>query len=66
MEDEPHSVATGISTTSYDWLGVVEPVIRTGGWPVIVDDGLLLQANEIAPVTRTSTSTPRAPPVSQA
>jgi threonine synthase len=48
-EDEPRSVATGIlDDVTYDWLGVVEPMIRTGGWPVIVDDALLLQANELA------------------
>jgi threonine synthase len=48
-EDEPHSVATGIlDDVTYDWLGVVEPMIRTGGWPLIVDDALLLQANELS------------------
>jgi threonine synthase len=48
-EDEPRSVATGIlDDVTYDWLGVVEPMIRTGGWPVIVDDELLRQANEHA------------------
>jgi threonine synthase len=48
-EDEPRSVATGIiDDVTYDWIGVVEPMIRTGGWPVIVDDELLLRANEIA------------------
>jgi threonine synthase len=47
-EDEPRSVATGIlDDVTYDWIGVVGPMIRTGGWPVIVDDQLLLQANEI-------------------
>jgi threonine synthase len=48
-EDEPRSVATGIlDDVTYDWLGVVDAMIRTGGWPVIVDDELLLQANDIA------------------
>jgi threonine synthase len=48
-EDEPRSVATGIlDDVTYDWVGVVEPMMRTGGWPVIVDDDLLLQANELA------------------
>jgi threonine synthase len=48
-EDEPRSVATGIlDDVTYDWVGVVEPMIRTGGWPIIVDDELLLRANELA------------------
>jgi threonine synthase len=48
-EDTPRSVATGIlDDVTYDWLGVVEPMIRTGGWPVIVDDRLLLEANDAA------------------
>jgi threonine synthase len=48
-EDEPRSVASGIlDDVTYDWLGVVGPMIRTGGWPIIVDDQLLLQANELA------------------
>lgn len=48
-EDPPESVATGIlDDVTYDWLGVVEPMIRTGGWPVIVDDRLLINANRVA------------------
>jgi threonine synthase len=48
-EDEPRSVATGIlDDVTYDWIGVAESMIRSGGWPVIVDDELLLRANELA------------------
>jgi threonine synthase len=51
-EDTPASVATGIlDDVTYDWLGVVEPMIRTGGWPVIVDDRVLLDANRTARAT---------------
>src|SRR5690606_15986789 len=47
-EDEPQSVASGlVHEVAYDWLGVVEPMIRTGGWPVIVDDDQLLEANAV-------------------
>jgi threonine dehydratase len=48
-EEPPHSIASGIlDDVTYDWIGIVEPMIRTGGWPVIVDDELLAEANALA------------------
>ncbi len=47
-EREPTSVATGIlDDETYDWLGVVEGMARTGGWPVVVDEHQLLEANRL-------------------
>lgn len=38
-ETAPHSVATGIlDDETYDWAVIVEATLRTGGWPVIVED----------------------------
>src|SRR5262249_30034036 len=51
-EDEPSSIATGIlADVTYDWLGVVDAMLRTGGWPVIVDDDTLIRANDLARAT---------------
>ena len=48
-EDEPHSVAHGIlDDETYDWLAVVEGMLRTGGSPVVVGEDLLVHANELA------------------
>jgi threonine synthase len=48
-EETPQSVATGIlDDLTYDWIGVAEAMIRTGGWPVVVDETTLVQANEAA------------------
>src|SRR5690606_38390335 len=48
-EEEPRSIATGIlDDLTYDWIGVVDPMISTGGWPVIVDDATLREANDLA------------------
>jgi threonine synthase len=51
---EPQSVATGIlDDETYDWLAVVRGMLATGGSPVLVDEGTLLDANDLA---RTTTS----------
>lgn len=48
-EDEPHSVATGIlDDETYDWLALVEAMITTGGWPVVVDESTLVEANAMS------------------
>jgi threonine synthase len=48
-EEEPHSVAHGIlDDETYDWLAVVEGMLRTGGSPVVVGEDLLVHANELA------------------
>jgi threonine synthase len=48
-ETEPRSVAGGIlDDETYDWAAVVEGMVRTGGYPVVVDEDTLLRANAIA------------------
>lgn len=38
-ETEPHSVATGIlDDETYDWAVIVEAMLRTGGWPLVIED----------------------------
>jgi threonine synthase len=51
-ETEPHSIATGIlDDETYDWLAVVRGTLASGGWPVVVDETTLLEANDIATAT---------------
>ncbi len=51
-ESEPKSVATGIlDDETYDWLAVVEAMLRTGGWPVVVDEATLIEANGLGCAT---------------
>jgi len=48
-ERAPHSVAHGIlDDETYDWAALVEGMLETGGWPVLVDEATLLEAREIA------------------
>jgi len=48
-ETEPLSIATGIlDDETYDWAAVVEGMVRTGGFPVVVDEATLREANELA------------------
>ena len=48
-EEEPRSVAHGIlDDETYDWLAVVEGLLRTGGSPVVVGEDVLVHANELA------------------
>jgi threonine synthase len=43
------SAATGIlDDVTYDWQTVVGPMIETGGWPVVVGERQILDANELA------------------
>ena len=47
-ESEPKSVATGIlDDETYDWLAVVRAMTISNGQPVVVDDGLLIEAREL-------------------
>lgn len=47
----PHSVAHGIlDDETYDWRVLVEAMLTTGGFPVIVDDEIILEARELARV----------------
>jgi threonine synthase len=44
-ESEPRSVATGIlDDETYDWLAIVESMLRSGGWPLTVDEQTLAAA----------------------
>ena len=48
-EEEPKSVATGIlDDETYDWRAVVEGMLLTGGQPLVVSEGLLVEANQLA------------------
>jgi threonine synthase len=48
-EEEPRSVAHGIlDDETYDWLAVVEGMLRSGGSPVVVGEDVLVQANRLA------------------
>ena len=42
------TAASGIlDDLTYDWIGVVEPTIRSGGWPVVVDERAVVEAHRI-------------------
>lgn len=46
-ETEPQSVACGIlDDETYDWWALVEGMIRTGGIPIVADEGALVAAHE--------------------
>jgi threonine synthase len=48
-ETEPRSVAGGIlDDETYDWAAVVEGMVRSGGYPVVVDEATLEEANALA------------------
>ncbi len=48
-EEEPHSIAHGIlDDETYDWLAVVEGLLRSGGGTVVVDEDTLGRANALA------------------
>ncbi len=47
-EDEPKSVAHGIlDDETYDWLAIVRGMLESGGWPVVVDEARLVEANAL-------------------
>jgi threonine synthase len=51
-ETEPRSVARGIlDDETYDWVAVVRAMLETGGRPVVVDEGTLRRANDLAVAT---------------
>jgi threonine synthase len=46
---EPRSIAHGIlDDETYDWAAVVEGMLRTGGWPLVVSEDRLVEANVLA------------------
>ncbi len=48
-EEEPRSIAHGIlDDETYDWLAVVEGLLRTGGGAIVVDEDTLARANALA------------------
>ncbi len=48
-EEEPRSIAHGIlDDETYDWLAVVEGLLRSGGSALVVDEETLLRANQAA------------------
>jgi threonine synthase len=54
-ETPPASIATGIlDDETYDWRAVVQGMLESGGWPVVVEDRMIARAQEaggeIAPV----------------
>lgn len=62
-DDPGHSAASGIlDDVTYDWLTVVLPMIRSGGWPVVVDEEQILEAHRLGrkhtaiPVSATGTA----------
>ncbi|MBI5168375.1 MAG: pyridoxal-phosphate dependent enzyme [Candidatus Eisenbacteria bacterium] len=45
----PHSIAHGIlDDETYDWFAIVEGMLESGGWPVVVDEALLAEARDMA------------------
>ena len=60
--DEPHSIATGIlDDETYDWLAVVDGLLKSGGQSVVVSEARIARANELGreagyPVDHTGTS----------
>jgi threonine synthase len=48
-ENMPHSLAEGIlDDETYDWLAVVEGMLLSGGWPVLVSEEDVERANHLA------------------
>jgi threonine synthase len=46
---EPQSLATGIlDDETYDWLAVVEAMLRSGGYPIVVDEPTVAAAHQLA------------------
>ena len=49
---EPHSVADGIlDDETYDWIGVVDAMRRSGGGPVVVPETAVVRAHELGRAT---------------
>ena len=48
-EKLPRSIAHGIlDDETYDWAAVVEGMLKTGGWPIVVNEDRLVDANVFA------------------
>jgi threonine synthase len=47
-EETPRSIARGIlDDETYDWLSIVELMRESGGSPVVVDETLVAEANQL-------------------
>jgi threonine synthase len=47
-ETEPHSIAHGIlDDETYDWLAIVRGTIESGGFPIVVSEARLAEANAL-------------------
>ncbi len=47
VAETPHSAASGIlDDETYDWVADVRAMLETGGWPVVVPEARILEANE--------------------
>jgi threonine synthase len=58
-----HSAASGIlDDVTYDWRGVLDPMLWSGGWPVLVGESMIHRAHELGtsltgiPATATGTA----------
>ena len=48
-ESEPKSIAHGIlDDETYDWLAIMRAMWATGGFPVVVSEETLIEANTLA------------------
>ena len=48
-EEEPHSLADGIlDDETYDWIGILNGMSDTGGFPVVADEEVVVRAHELA------------------
>jgi threonine dehydratase len=48
-EEEPHSLADGIlDDETYDWIGILNGMFDTGGFPVVADEKIVVRAHELA------------------
>ncbi|MBT8208135.1 MAG: pyridoxal-phosphate dependent enzyme [Acidimicrobiia bacterium] len=55
--DEPHSAATGIlDDITYDWLTIVDALLRFGGEPVVASEESIVKAHELARSTGATVS----------
>ena len=51
-ETEPRSLATGIlDDETYDWLAIVEAMLTTGGYPIVVDEATIAAAHAVGRAT---------------
>ena len=54
------SAASGIlDDVTYDWLGVLGPMLHTGGWPVVIDEAAIVRGhavvNDVAGISASAT-----------